>query len=322
MPGHSVTDLSIAVENQQLFELICRLPTELFLEFFEKANAWEMRNDLAGRLDDHASMVRAPVASTPALADRAEAVAAECARYLFLSNAALFALVAQLERGERTPLTIEWHGLERWREATGKGRPAVVFAPHFGFLYIVPVALAVLGHRSAVLGNEVARDVISRIVPGAAPRLWELIEYILVPSPGCAAAASRALADGRHLVIFPEVNMGTTGNVRSATMPFLGRTIWVPTSTARFARLSGAAVVPMLVAPAGPRRVVIEIHEPVPAPANRGEDEATSLRLFEWLERVVLDRPQLWLGWPMLDGAMRVDQEQAQERVTAAAART
>lgn len=303
MPEHSLTDLSVAVENMQMFEQIWRLPAGIVLDFLEKANEWEMRNDLAGRLGATSAMIRTPLASTPALAERGDRLAAECAEYLFRSNATMLALAAQLERGESGPLRMEWRGLSN---LPTDGRPAVVFAPHFGFLYAVPLALAVLGQRCAALGNEVARDVLCRIIPAVAPRLWKLTDYILVPSPTSARAAMETLATGSHLVIFPEVNMGATGNVRSARMPFLGREIWVPTAAARFARIAKADIVPILVVPEGSRGIAIEVHEPVAAPASRAEDVEVSLNLFGWLERVVLDRPQLWLGWPMLDGAMSV----------------
>jgi lauroyl/myristoyl acyltransferase len=306
MVEYSVTDLSVAMGNPQMFELLCRLPAEFVLDFFEKANSWEMRHDLAGRLAGHNEMVRRPLALTPGLSDRGEQLAAECAEYLFRSNATLFALAGQLERAEPAPLTVDWQGTDNLRAATAGGRPAVVFAPHFGFLYAVPLALAVLGQESSVLGNAVARDVLCQVVPSIAPRLWKLVDYILVPSPESARKALAALNAGRHLVIFPEVNMGSTGNLRAATMPFLGRRIWVPTAVARFARMAGADIVPMLVAPGGSRQVTIEVHEPVAGPADRGSDIDVSLRLFEWLERVVLRRPQLWLGWPMLDGIMAV----------------
>ena len=307
MPEHSLTDLSVAVENIQMFERLCRLPAGVVLDFLEKANEWEMRHDLAGRLSATGELIRTPLASTPALAEHGDRLAGECAEYLFRSNATIFALLAQLERGESGPLRVSWRGLENL--PTG-GRPAVVFAPHFGFLYAVPLALAVLGQRSAALGNEVARDVLCQIVPAVAPKLWQLIDYILVPSPTSARAAMETLAAGGHLVIFPEVNMGATGNVRAATMPFLGREIWVPTAAARFARIAKADIVPMLVVPEGSREIAIEVHQPVAAPAGRDQDVEVSLNLFAWLERVVLDRPQLWLGWPMLDGAMSVSHSQ------------
>ena len=308
MPDHSVTDLSIAVENIHLFERLLRLPAGIVLDFLEKANEWEMCHDLAARLDATGQMIRTPLATTAALADRGDRLAAECAEYLFRSNATLFALLAQLERGEDGPLRVVWRGREKLPQ---DGRPAVVFAPHFGFLYAVPLALAVLGQGSSALGNEVAQDVLCRIVPAIAPKLWQLIDYILVSSPTSAMAGVEALKSGRHLAIFPEINLGATGNVRAATMRFLGREIWVPTAAARFARIAGADIVAMLVAPEGPREIAIEVHDPVAAPASRAEDVEVSLNLFAWLERVVLDRPQLWLGWPMLDGAMSVASAQA-----------
>ena len=182
----------------------------------------------------------------------------------------------------------------------------MVFAPHVGFLYAVPTVLAALGEPSAVLGGELARDVLVRVFGAVAPRLVGQVGYIVVPSPGCARAALDTLVRGRLLVMFPEVNRGATGNVRSATASFLGRTVWLPTTAARLARMAGAAILPATVTPDGARGVVIEFAPPVAAPADRHGDVPTSERLFAWLESVVQRRPHLWWGWTMLDTDMSV----------------
>lgn len=310
----SVTDLSVAGQNVSLFELLWRLPTELVLDFLERANTWELRHSLDQRLANTVEMVRTPVALTPSLRDRSDRIARECAEYVFRSNAILGALMAQLERGARSPLEVQWRGVENLHRAREGDRPVVVFAPHIGFLYAVPVALAALGERSAVLGGDAARDVLLRVFAAVAPRLMERVGYIVVPSPGCARAAVDTLARGELLVMFPEVNRGATGNVQSATTTFLGRTIWLPTTAARFARMARADILPALVTPVGARQVRIEFGEPVAAPVDRHADLPTSRRLFEWLERVVEDRPHLWLGWPMLDADMKVTELAADRR--------
>lgn len=306
MPQQSLTDLTVASQNLSLFELLWQLPGELVLHFAEQANTWEMRHGLAERLAGYADTVRAAVASTPSLRSRSDQIAQACAEYAFRSNATVYALFAQLARGARTPLTVEWQGLDNLQRARAGGRPVVVFAPHVGYLYAVPGALAVLGERLAVLGSEVARDVLVRVVPAVAPRFMELIDYLVVPSPGCARAAANTLARGELLVVFPEVNRGATGNLRATTMQFLGRTIWVPTTAARFARMARADILPALVTPRDARQVRIEFGEPVAAPAGREADAATSRQLFAGLERVVEELPHLWLGWPMLDTDMKV----------------
>jgi lauroyl/myristoyl acyltransferase len=304
--AQSVTDFNVARQSASLFELLWQLPTELVLDFLERANEWELRNSLTERLAQTAEMIRAPVALTPSLRDRSDRIAQECAEYVLRSNATLSALIIQLERGAQSPLEVQWSGVEHLRRIREGGRPAVVFAPHIGFLYAVPVALAAVGERSAVLGGDIAREVMFKIFVTVAPRLLERIDYIVVPSPGCAMAAVDTLRRGELLVMFPEVNRGATGNIQSVTTEFLGRRIWLPTTAARFARMARADILPALVTPTAARQVRIEFGEPVAAPADRHADVPTSLRLFEWLERTVEDRPHLWWGWPMLDIDMKV----------------
>ena len=302
----SVTDLRVAGANIDLFGLLWRLPAGLVLDFLEQANAWEMRHSLARRLASTVEMVATPIAQTPALRDRSDQVARECAEFFFRSNAALSALLVQLERGTAGPLEVQWQGVDNLRRAREGGRPVVVFAPHIGFLYAVPFALAVLGERSVSLTGEMTGDVLTRVFSTMAPKLIESTSYILVPSPGCARAATDTLWRGGVLVVFPEVNYGATGNVQAATTTFLGRTVWLPTMAARFARIARADILPVLVTPDGPRRVRVELDDPVAAPADRHADVATSVRLFRWLERVIEERPHLWWGWPLLDTKMRV----------------
>jgi lauroyl/myristoyl acyltransferase len=305
----SVIDLSVAGQSPTLYKLLWQLPTELVLDFLERASDWELRHRLADRLAGTTELLRQPVALTPGLRDRAEPVARECAEFVLRSNATLGALITQLERDEKSPLDIQWSGLDNLRRATAGDRPAVVFAPHIGYLYVVPFALAALGVRSTVLGSGIAGQALRDIFPALAPRLVERIGYLVVPRPDTARAATQALARGDLLVIFPELDRGATSTVESATATFLGRTIRLPTTAARFARIARASILPALVTPDGDRRVRVEFGEPVPAPANRHGDVPTSLRLFGWLERQVEQRPELWLAWPMLDPEMKVSDD-------------
>lgn len=312
----SVIDLSVASQSSPLYKLLWQLPTELVLDFLERASDWELRHRLAERLASTSKLIREPVALTPTLRDRSEQIAQASAEFVLRSNATLGALITQLERDEKSPLGVQWSGLDQLRRARAGGRPAVVFAPHIGFLYAVPLALAALGVRSTVLGSGIAGGALREVIPALAPRLLERIGYLVVPRPGTARAAAQALARGDLLVIFPEVDRGSAGTVRSATATFLGRTIRLPTTAARFARIAQADLLPALVIPDGERRVRIEFGPPMPPPADRHGDVPTSLRLFGWLERVVEERPHLWLGWPMLDTDMRVPStnDQADDR--------
>lgn len=322
MPEQSVIDLRVACQSVPLYRLLWQLPTELVLDFLERASDWELRHRLAERLASTTELIREPVALTPALKDRSDRIARAAAEFVLRSNATLGALITQLERDEKAPLEIEWCGLDRLRRVRADGRPAVVFAPHVGYLYAVPLALAAQGARPAVLGTGIAAVAVRDVLPALAPRLVEQVRYLLVPHrgadrPGSARAATEALAAGGLLVVLPEVNRGATGNVQSATSPFLGRTIWLPTSAARFARIARADIHPMLVTPDGHRRVRIEFGEPVPPPADRHGDVPTSRRLFRWLERMIEDRPHLWQGWPMLDTDMRVPEPDLAEAASA-----
>ena len=300
MPELSVTDLTVASRNLSLYELLWRLPTDLVLDFLERANAWELRHGMPERVASTVELVHEPIARTSGLGGECARTARECVEFLLCSNATTSAMATQLEHGADAPLRIEWRGVEHMRQG------AVVFAPHFGYLYAVPLALAALGRRSAVLGGEAARDVLLGPFGALAPRLIGSVDYLLVPSPGCAKAALDTLNRGELLVMFPEVNRGATAGVGSAATSFLGRTIRLPTTAARLARMAGVDIVPATATPVTARHVVIEFGEPVAAPVDRHGDVPVSVRLFDWIERMVRQRPQLWLGWPMLDTDMAV----------------
>jgi lauroyl/myristoyl acyltransferase len=303
----SVSDLSVAGANSQAFELLFRrLPASLVLDFFAAANEWEARHTLADRFSGTVKLIDDTIGRCPALAERSGDIARECAEFLFTSNATLMALAAQLDGHAEPALTVRWDGRERLARLIDTRRRLVVMLPHMAYFYAAPLLLTATHGRVAVLGNTVARDALNLVFPVVAPGLFERIEYIEVPSPTSARAAYAALQQGVPLVIFPEVTQGATGNVGSLTGDLLGRRVWVPTTIARFARMAGADILPMLVVPSGHREVTVEVGEPVPAPAKRADDGDVSLALFAWLEQTILARPQWWWGWPMLDTMMAV----------------
>jgi lauroyl/myristoyl acyltransferase len=303
----SVTDLSVAGANSQVFELLFRrLPAGLVLDFFAAANDWEARHALADRFAGTAKMLGETVARCTELADRSDAIGRECAEFLLHSNAPMMALTAQLEGHSDPAFTIRWEGQDRLDRLVDAGRPIVAMVPHLAYFYAVPLVLALKKGRAAVLGNMVARDALNTVFPLFAPKLHERIEYIEVPSPTSARTAYSVLQQGAPLVVFPEVTQGATGNLGSVTGELLGRRVWVPTTIARFARMTGAAIVPIAVVPSGHREITVEVGEPVAPPQDRHADEAVSLKLFALLERMILARPQWWWGWPMLDTMMAV----------------
>jgi lauroyl/myristoyl acyltransferase len=303
----SVTDLSVAGANSQVFELLFRrLPAELVLDFFAAANEWEAQHALADRFAGTAKMIGETVARCPELAGRSDDIGRECAEFLFRSNAPMMALTAQLEGHTDPAFTIRWEGQERLDGLVDAGRRIVAMVAHLAYFYTVPLLLALKSGRAAVLGNTVARDALHTVFPLFAPNLHERIEYIEVPGPTSARTAYSVLQQGIPLVIFPEITQGATGNLGSVTGELLGRRVWVPTTIARFARMAGADILPMAVVPSGHREITVEVGEPLPGPANRHADEAVSRELFALLERTILDRPQWWWGWPMLDTMMAV----------------
>jgi lauroyl/myristoyl acyltransferase len=305
MPDHSVTDLSVAGANSQMFDLLYRkLPAALVLDFFDSASAWEIQHTMAERFAGMSAMIHEAVVRTRALRGRSEEIAQQCAAFVMRSNATLLALVAQLDGHDEPALTVTWHG---GQHVPRDGRPFVVAAPHLAYFYAAPFLFAAREGgtgKAAVLGNVIARDALSQVFPVLSPRLQPRIEYIHVPSPTSARTALSVLQNGVPLVVFPEITQGTSGNVGSTTANFLDRRVWVPTTIARFARMARADIVPVLVTPAGHRQISVEVGAPLPPPVDRSEDVPVSLSLFTWLEQVVLAHPELWWGWPMLDSIM------------------
>lgn len=303
MTEQSVTDLNIVAENSHIFSLLYRnLPADLVLDFFERASAWEIKHSLTSRLGDTTELVQRAIAQVPQLRSDSRSVARGFAEFMMGCNATLFSFAAQLAGGGKGPLTLDWTGTDHLTD-----RPVIVVVPHLAYFHAAPIVLAARGKKPAVLSNPVSYGLLRPALEAISPSFLERMEYIQVPGPGSARAALSALQRGQPLVVFPEVDMGITANVRAESMPFLGRRVRVPTSIARFARLAQADIVPLSVLPGGPRQVVIAFDTPVAPPESRSADTAVSLRLFEWLERAVLRCPQWWWCWPMIDSDMSVD---------------
>jgi lauroyl/myristoyl acyltransferase len=300
--------MDMVTANASFFGLIYQhLPLDLTLEMFERINAWEFKNTIADRQAANAASVQELIAGVPSLAKDAGRIASEWAEYRIAAQAPLYALMASLERGEPCGMTIETRGGEHLDAAQERGEGVVIVVPHVGYFQAIPPLLVARGMRPTVMANAGGFDDMGSVYRATVPKLINQVDGRFVQDPGTVGAAVDALRAGRPAVLYPEFSLGWSGNKSRLRAPFLGREAWVPTGPARFARMTGADILPLTIKPTAPRHVTLEICPPIRHQEIKADATAASLRVFSWLEQVILETPHLWWCWPLLGSLMDVD---------------
>lgn len=189
--------------------------------------------------------------------------------------------------GRRLGRIMRVDGLEHLEAARSRGRGVLIVAAHFTTLEIGArlLALAVPLHpmyrpHNNPLFEQIQGRARTRQSAGAIRR-------------GDIRATVRTLKDNRAVWYAPDQDFGRR---QSVFVPFMGVPAATLTATARLAKMSGAAVVPMTQErlPGGGFRVVLEPElEGFPS----GDDEADARRLNDVFARWIRERPAdyLWV---------------------------
>ena len=194
-------------------------------------------------------------------------------------------------RGDRSfSQVVRMEGADKLARALSKGRGAIVITAHYGAWELIPRAVVLRGHRTAVVGRRLWQS-------GPAGLLNSLREKPGVHTlrrKGGVMPIVRQLRGNTAIGILIDQD---TSHVQSGLVDFLGRPAMTPVGPAGIAIRLGVPVVPLHIRRMGDSTHLISVEAPIdPAEfkGDGGELELTQLlsrRIESWIRR----DPRQWI---------------------------
>jgi KDO2-lipid IV(A) lauroyltransferase len=186
---------------------------------------------------------------------------------------------------------VEVEGLERLRQAAGRGRGVLLLTAHYGNWELLAAAHAVTGHPLSV----VARPLDSSLLDRVATRLRERGGAEVIGKRHALRSIREALRAGRMVGILLDQNASRREGV---FVPFFGEPASTSRSLALLALTSGAPVLPVFIERQAGGRHRVRVGEPIPPPAT-GDRRRDVLAFTEAFAAAVEARirlaPEQWL---------------------------
>ena len=189
-------------------------------------------------------------------------------------------------RGRWATRITRLHGLERLHAARAAGRPVILLCPHTAAVDLAGLGLA-LNVPLASMANRLEDPVLQWAVHQGRSRRAPVFlrEQGLRP-------VMRALRNGRVFYYMPDEDLGPRNSV---FVPFFGMEKATLTTLGRLARLSGAAVLPVMAwYEPGERRYQVELRAPL-ADFPSGDDRADAATMNRALEASIRRAPAHYL---------------------------
>ncbi len=200
---------------------------------------------------------------------------------------------ARLQRwsNEEIPKHIRFEGLEHLRAALEEGRGALLLIPHMGNFDLGAMALPLLGFDVAGVARPMRNPLIWRQLHQQRTRTGGA----LIPQRQAASQILRALRGGRVVGLLNDQYVRGT---RQVSVPFFGVRCSTAVGVARFARRTGAPVLPTYVVRDAPDHHVCTICPPLNAPRSGDSrhdiEEATSVHSRAY-EDIIRRHPEQYM---------------------------
>ena len=183
-------------------------------------------------------------------------------------------------------------GKEHLEKALAKGKGVIVLSAHLGNFFLVGTRLALEGYPTYVLvnppRNKNLRDFLVRTRSKAGQRTIHT-----QPRQKAARELLQVLRqNGLAVVIADEYRSG-----KGVYVPFFGRTVLARRGPATLALRTNAALVPVYLIrePSGRLRLIVEPEiKPLRSGNIRADTAECTLRMTQWVERVVRSYPDQW----------------------------
>jgi Kdo2-lipid IVA lauroyltransferase/acyltransferase len=180
--------------------------------------------------------------------------------------------------------------LEGWEHFEAhRGRPVILLAPHFCGIDAGGIRLQLESSFAAMYAQQKSQVLTEAMTAG---RSRFNGARMLLRNEGLRAAV-RVIREGVPFYFLPDMDLGPRDAV---FVPFFGQPAATVTSVARLARLTGAAIVPLVTRMTATGYVAQFYPAWFPAPGHGPEDEVReALRMNQFIEARVLEMPEQYL---------------------------
>lgn len=188
---------------------------------------------------------------------------------------------------ERIRALCALEGFDRFKAILDSGRPVIVLAPHFVGIDAGGIRLLLEHPRLASMYARQKSEVLNEAMTRGRVRFQGTM---MLRTEGLRPAV-RWLRQGGAFYFLPDMDLGARDAV---FVPFFGVPAATVTSVARLARVTGAAVIP-LVTTLGEQGYVARFHEAWPADYPGEDLEAATRAVNAFIEARVLEMPAQYL---------------------------
>ncbi|MBI2985422.1 MAG: lysophospholipid acyltransferase family protein [Deltaproteobacteria bacterium] len=208
---------------------------------------------------------------------------------------------------------IPLRGREHLEAALAKGKGVIALSAHLGNFFLVGTRLALEGFPTHVLVNQPQNGPFAQLMDRYRLKVWQKTIHAR-PRREASRQLLQVLRNNEVAIVIADEYRSGSG----VYVPFFGRTVLARRGPATLALRTGAAVVPtyMIRDSAGRLNLVVEPEmELSRSRGTRTEVKENTLRITQWLERVVQSYPDQW-NWMNIhwqEGALRELVQKKQE---------
>jgi len=210
------------------------------------------------------------------------------------SRAVIDLLRLSYMRREELMALCSLRGIENLDHALGKGKGAILFAPHLGPWEIAGAYISSLGYAMNTVALEHPSARVTRFF-SAIRRAWGFSDY---PLRSCAVGLMKALARGECVVLLVDRNFSHRG----MPLRFLGGDVLLPDGHITLALRSGAPLLPSCSYYTADGTIEVIIGGELAAGASAA---ALGNACLERIEEYVRRNPEQWFAFDHLWGEKR-----------------
>lgn len=267
---------------------------------------WEIHHRQPTDADELANSIYPAIQQVNMLKANPAVVAKEWARYMLTLELDTTFLWLYADHPEFQARHLTVVGQDIFNEYV-QDRAAVLVSPHAGPYYALSHVLAGLGYSTVSFAHHADSAHLNAAKDVLTPNLGKMMHIIPLPQRNAALQVVRFLRRGVPMVVFPEFNLGERP---STTVEFMGHNVYAPLGAERMAQMARVPVIPVLLSTQhtqGEPHYRLTVGEPLGIPSRNLAPMSVTRNVFRWMERCVIERPEVWWGWSVFIDQMLVN---------------